>query len=105
MKCIFVSHKTGSATPATHNGRTRPAAGLAVCGAEAALEIIFPGDIGHAGGYTAQEPFFNRRCREWVCLRLVHLVKNALGSRWKIGERALLKPSSRGSAPSEGKDL
>lgn len=86
MKCIFVSHKTGSATPATHNGRTRPADGFAVCGAEAALEIIFPGDIGHAGGYTAQEPFFNRRCREWVCLRLVHLVKNALGSRWKIGE-------------------
>jgi hypothetical protein len=33
MKCTFVSHKNGSATPVTDNARTWPAAGPAVCGA------------------------------------------------------------------------
>ena len=32
MKCTFVSHKNGSATPATHNDRTRTTAGPAACG-------------------------------------------------------------------------
>jgi len=37
MKCTLVSHKTGSATSATHNDRTRPAAGPLYRGAGVAV--------------------------------------------------------------------
>ena len=37
MKCTFVSHKNGSATPVTHNDRTPETFGPAVCGAGVAV--------------------------------------------------------------------